>query len=97
MAFQAKIDMLKITVRDLSRNMRDISERVAQGEGFLITKNSEVIFEIKPKIKEENKNLPIVSDKQKIIRNLQIQIQEKLEEISALNQHINFLLNEKEK
>ncbi|HIP21750.1 MAG TPA: hypothetical protein EYG72_02250 [Candidatus Pacebacteria bacterium] len=86
--------MLKITIRDFSRNMKDVSERVAQGEGFLITKNSDVIFEIKPKIKKGSENLPIISDKNKIIQNLQIQIQEKLEEISELNQHINILLKQ---
>ncbi len=72
--------------------MKDVSERVAQGESFLITKNSEVIFEIKPKIKKSQENLPILSDKAKIIQNLQIQIQEKINEISELNQHINILL-----
>lgn len=84
--------MLKITIRDLSRNMKDVSERVAQGEGFLITKNSDVIFEIKPKLKKSDKNLPIISNKTIIIQNLQIKIQDKLEEISELNQHINILL-----
>ena len=84
--------MLKITVRDLSRNMKDVSDRIALGEGFLITKNSEVIFEIKPVIQDERKKFPIVADKQKIIQDLQIQIQEKLQEISELNQHINILL-----
>jgi antitoxin (DNA-binding transcriptional repressor) of toxin-antitoxin stability system len=86
--------MLKITIRDFSRNMKDVSERVAQGESFLITKNSDVIFEIKPKIKKEEENLPIISNKAQVIQNLQIQIQEKLEEISSLNQHINILLKE---
>ena len=68
--------------------MKDVSERVAQGESFLITKNSDVIFEIKPKIKKEEENLPIISNKAQVIQNLQIQIQDKLEEISNLNQHI---------
>ena len=86
--------MLRITVRDFSRNMKEISERVAQGEGFLITRNNEVIFEIKPKIKKSQKNLPIISNKKKIIHLLQNQIQEKLEEISVLNQHIRNLMDE---
>ena len=74
--------------------MKEISERVAQGEGFLITRNNEVIFEIRPKIKKSQENLPIVSDKKKIIQLLQNQIQEKLEEISVLNQHIRNLMDE---
>ena len=86
--------MLKITIRDLSRNMKEISERISQGESFLITKNSEVIFEINPVIEEEKKKFPIVSDKKKIIQHLQMEIQEKLQEISELNQHINVLLND---
>jgi len=76
--------------------MKEISERVAQGESFLITKNSEVIFEIKPKIKEESERLPIIANKQRIIRTLQLKVQEKMKEIAILNQHINILLNDEE-
>ena len=86
--------MLKITIRDLSRNMKEISERISQGESFLITKNSDVIFEINPVIEEEKKKFPIVSDKKQIIQHLQREIQEKLQEISELNQHISVLLND---
>ena len=86
--------MLKITIRDLSRNMKEISERISQGESFLITKNSDVIFEINPVIEEEKKKFPIVSDKKKIIQHLQREIQERLQEISELNQHISVLLND---
>ena len=82
--------MLKITIRELSRNTKEISERVAQGEGFLITKNSDVIFEIKPRIKKND--LPIVSDKAQVIKILQNQIDEKLAEIAELNQHIKMLI-----
>jgi len=74
--------------------MKEISERVAQGESFLITKNSEVIFEIKPKIKEESEKLPIVVNKQRIIRILQLKVQEKMNEVAVLNQHINILLKD---
>ena len=84
--------MLKITIRDFSRNMREISERVAQGEGFLITKNSDVVFEIKPKIKKND--LPIISNKTQVIRILQNQIDEKLAEIAELNQHIKMLVGD---
>jgi flagellar motility protein MotE (MotC chaperone) len=72
--------------------MREISERVAQGESFLITKNSDVIFEIRPKMKKND--LPIVSDKAQVIKILQNQIDEKLAEIAELNQHIKMLLDE---
>lgn len=86
--------MLRITIRDFSRNMKDVSERVALGESFLVTKNSEVVFEIKPKIKKESQNLPIEMNKQRVIQVLQSQIQQKLEEINVLNQHINVLLKD---
>jgi len=72
--------------------MREISERVAQGEGFLITKNSDVVFEIKPRIK--NNDLPIVSNKSQVIRILQNEIDEKLAEIAELNQHIKMLVGD---
>ena len=74
--------------------MREISERVAQGEGFLVTKNSKVIFEIKPRIKESNQNLPIIANKKEIIKKLQAEIDTKLEEIAVLNQHIKFLMED---
>jgi hypothetical protein len=72
--------------------MREISERVAQREGFLITKNSDVVFEIKPRIKKND--LPIVSDKAQVIKILQNQIDEKLAEIAELNQHIKILVGD---
>ncbi len=75
--------------------MKEVSERVSQGESFLITKNSEVIFEIKPKIKKSQENLPIISDKERVIAILQNQIEEKIKEISILNQHISDLLKSK--
>ena len=84
--------MLKITIREFSRNMKDISERVAQGEGFLVTKNSKVIFEIKPKIKEEKKKMPIVANKNEVLKALQAQVNEKIDEIKILNQHISDLI-----
>ena len=87
--------MLTITIREFSRNMKDVSDRVSKGEGFLVTKNSNVIFEIKPTLKEECKNLPIQVDKQIIIQSLQTEIQKKLDEIMVLNQHINKLINNK--
>ncbi len=72
--------------------MKDISERVAQGEGFLVTKNSKVIFEIKPKIKEEKKKMPIVVNKNEVLKALQAQVNEKIDEIKILNQHISDLI-----
>ncbi len=88
--------MLIITIREFSRNMKDISQRVAEGEHFLVTKNSEVIFEIKPKIKKGSEGLPIVMNKKIIIKDMQTQIQEKLKEILVLNQHINILLQDED-
>ena len=88
--------MLTITIREFSRNMKDISERIAEGEGFLVSKNSDIIFEIKPTVQEGCEKLPIMMNKQRIIQDLQSQIQEKLNEIIVLNQHIDELLkNEK--
>jgi len=84
--------MIKITIRDFSRNMKSISERVAMGESFLVTKNSKVIFEIKPKINNHSKKIPIVPNKKEIIKTLQAQVNEKIEEIKILNKHINDLI-----
>lgn len=88
--------MLTITIRDFTRNMKDISERIVEGEGFLVSKNSTIIFEIKPSLQEGSENLPVQINKQEIIKDLQEQIQLKLKEVIVLNQHIDELLkNEK--
>ena len=40
--------MQTINVRQLQRNMKDISAKVQQGESFAVFKNSDLIFQINP-------------------------------------------------
>ncbi len=72
--------------------MKNISERVTEGEGFLVSKNSNIIFEIKPSTQEGSEKLPIIINKQRVVQSLQTQVQKKLNEIIVLNQYIDELL-----
>ncbi len=61
--------MTTITMREFSRNLSAISKRVSKGESFCVSKNSEIIFEVKPNIKKTNKQTLHDKFKKHIVKN----------------------------
>lgn len=66
-----------ITIREFSRNLKCISERVLSGESFFVSRNAEVIFEIKPQQEREQ---------------LETQIEKKVAQIDSLKKELDELL-----